>query len=98
MGRVRTAPHALGAALVDDTMWHGCAACSSNVSPRGPHLRSRHSRAWLRCVVEVKGRDVSMMHNAFMKSNSANAVVYNLDTDQWQLASPVHRQAAVRCP
>ena len=69
-----------------------------NVSPRGPHLRSRHSRAWLRCVVEVKGRDVSMMHNAFMKSNSANAVVYNLDTNQWQLASPVHRQAAVRCP
>ena len=57
----------------------------------------------LHVILVVAVTDVGMisMLDTFMKSNSANAVsvvVFNLDTDQWQLASPVHRQAAVRCP
>ncbi len=57
----------------------------------------------LHVILVVAVTDVGMisMLDTFMKSNSANAVsvvVFNLDTNQWQLASPVHRQAAVRCP
>ena len=57
----------------------------------------------LHVILVVAVTDVGMisMLDTFMKSNSANAVsvvVFNLDTNQWEFASPVHRQAAVRCP
>ncbi len=38
---------------------------------------------------------VDLALNAFMKSNNAHAVAFNLDTGRWQFATPVHRQAVV---
>ncbi len=49
-----------------------------------------------RLVAEVTRRDVGLNLNAFMKGNGAHAVAYNLETEQWQFASPVHRRVVVR--
>ena len=46
-------------------------------------------------VVAVTDDDVDLNLNAFMKSNNAHAVAFNLDTGRWQFATPVHRQAVV---